>query len=157
MTTITSSRLGTRGHLRTALGRSGLLIGLVMLFFLLALFAPNFLTSRNLMNVLRAVTFNGMIACAMTFVIISGDIDVSVGSAVAWASSLLGTLAITNGWPLLLAVIAVLLVGVVIHMSACFIRLRWSVPSFVVTLALFMSLRGCSAPDHGGVVDHAVP
>ena len=87
-------------RLRNAFSRSGLLFGLVILFLLLWLFAPNFATQRNLFNVLRAVAINGMIACAMTFVIISGDIDVSVGSAVAWASSLLGVLAIKQDWPL---------------------------------------------------------
>lgn len=124
--------------------RSGLLIALILLFVLLALFAPNFLTPRNLLNVLRAVAFNGIIACGMTFIIISGDIDVSVGSAVAWASSLLGILAIEQGWPLGLAVIAVLLQGLVIHAIAGFIRVKWRIPAFVVTLALFMSLRGAA-------------
>jgi simple sugar transport system permease protein len=124
--------------------RSGLLIALILLFFLLALFAPNFLTPRNLLNVLRAVAFNGIIACGMTFIIISGDIDVSVGSAVAWASSLLGILAIQEGWPLGLAVVAVLAQGFVIHATAGFIRVKWKIPAFVVTLALFMSLRGAA-------------
>jgi ribose/xylose/arabinose/galactoside ABC-type transport system permease subunit len=126
------------------ISRSGLMVGLILLFVLLALFAPNFLSSRNLLNVLRAVAFNGMIACGMTFVIISGDIDVSVGSAVAWASSLLGVLAIKQGWPLGLAVIFVLLQAVAIHSLAAFIRAKWAVPAFVVTLALFMSLRGAA-------------
>jgi ribose/xylose/arabinose/galactoside ABC-type transport system permease subunit len=124
--------------------RSGLLIALILLFVGLALIAPNFLTARNLLNVLRAVAFNGIIACGMTFIIISGDIDVSVGSAVAWASSLLGVLAIEHGWPLWLAVIAVLLQGMVIHALAGSIRVRWKIPAFVVTLALFMSLRGAA-------------
>jgi sugar transport system permease protein len=126
------------------LSRSGLLIALLLLFVGLALFAPNFLTSRNLLNVLRAVAFNGIIACGMTFMIISGDIDVSVGSAVAWASSLLGILAIKQGWPLGLAVIAVLIMGALIHAGAGYIRARWAVPAFVVTLALFMALRGAA-------------
>lgn len=126
------------------LSRSGLLAGLVLLFVLLALFAPNFLTPRNQLNVLRAVAFNGIIACAMTFVIISGDIDVSVGSAVAWASSLLGVLAIRLGWPLWLAVVAVLLQATLVHALAGFIRVKWNVPAFVVTLTLFMSLRGAA-------------
>lgn len=126
------------------LSRSGLLVGLVILFILLSLFAPNFLSSRNLLNVLRAVAFNGIIACGMTFIIISGDIDVSVGSAVAWASSLLGVLAIKQGWPLWMAVIFVLLQGIMIHALAGYIRVRWAVPAFVVTLALFMSFRGAA-------------
>jgi ribose/xylose/arabinose/galactoside ABC-type transport system permease subunit len=132
------------GRLREFLSRSGLLVGLTLLFTLLTLFAPNFLTSRNQLNVLRAVAFNGIIACAMTFIIISGDIDVSVGSAVAWASSLLGVLAIEQGWPLGLAVIAVLVQATLVHALAGFIRVRWNVPAFVVTLTLFMSLRGAA-------------
>ena len=132
------------GRLREFASRSGLLIGLVLLFILLSIFAPNFLTSRNMLNVLRAAAFTGMIACGMTFIIISGDIDVSVGSAVAWASSLLGVLAITLGWPLWLAICLVLLQGVLIHSLAALIRVKFNVPSFVVTLTMFLSLRGAA-------------
>jgi simple sugar transport system permease protein len=117
---------------------------LTILFLLMTRFAPNFLTSRNLFNVLRAVAINGIIACAMTFVIISGDIDVSVGSAVAWSSSLLGILAIKQHWPMAAAVAFVLLQGVVLHSLAGWIRVKWSVPAFVVSLTLFMSLKGAA-------------
>lgn len=126
------------------LSRSGLLVALAILFALLVAFAPNFLSERNLFNVLRAVAINGMIACAMTFVIISGDIDVSVGSAVAWSSSLLGVLAIEQHWPLALAVLFVLLQGTLVHALAGSIRVRWGVPAFVVTLTLYMSLKGAA-------------
>jgi simple sugar transport system permease protein len=131
-------------QLGTFLSRSGLLLGLVILFVALALIAPNFLSSRNLLNVLRAVAFNGIIACGMTFIIIQADIDVSVGSAVAWSSSLLGVLAIKQGWPLGVAVIVVLLQGALIHAAAGWFRCRYNVPAFVVTLTLFMSLRGAA-------------
>ena len=124
------------------LSRSGLLVALVILFLLLAQFAPNFLTQRNLFNVLRAVAINGMIACAMTFVIISGDIDVSVGSAVAWSSSLLGVLAIKQGIPLVFAVLIVLVSGMIVHSLAGLIRVRFAIPAFVVTLTMFMTYKG---------------
>jgi sugar transport system permease protein len=127
---------------RDLLSRSGLLVALIVLFILEALFAPNFLSVRNMGSVLRAVAVNGMIACAMTFVIISGDIDVSVGSAVAWCSSLLGVLAIKLHWPLLLAVVVVVVQQIILHMTAGSIRYRWNVPAFVVTLTLYMSLKG---------------
>ncbi|HRX03364.1 MAG: ABC transporter permease [Anaerolineae bacterium] len=141
---VQSSSPTLRDRTSDLLARSGLLIALLLLFLALALFAPNFLTSRNLLNVLRAVAFNGIIACGMTFMIIAGDIDVSVGSAVAWASALLGVLAIQHGWPLGLAVIFVLVQGALIHAGAGYIRVRWAVPAFVVTLALFMALRGAA-------------
>lgn len=141
---VQSSSPTLRDRTSELLARSGLLIALLLLFVALALFAPNFLTSRNLLNVLRAVAFNGIIACGMTFMIIAGDIDVSVGSAVAWASALLGVLTIQEGWPLGLAVIVVLAQGALIHAGAGYIRVKWAVPAFVVTLALFMALRGAA-------------
>lgn len=131
-------------RLREFLSRSGLLVALIILFLLLTQFAPAFLTSRNLFNVLRAVAINGIIACAMTFVIISGDIDVSVGSAVAWSSSLLGILAIKQHWPMAAAMAFVLFQGVVLHSIAGWIRVKWNVPAFVVSLTLFMSMKGAA-------------
>ena len=127
---------------REIFSRSGLLFALIILFLLLWQFAPNFMTQRNLFNVLRAVAVNGMVACAMTFVIISGDIDVSVGSLVAWTSSLLGVLAIKQDWPLVAAVAFVIVLGVVVHSISGWIRVKWSIPAFVVTLAMMMSYKG---------------
>jgi len=124
------------------LSRAGLLLGVIILFALLAAVAPNFTQPRNLFNVLRAVAINGMIACAMTFIIISGDIDVSVGGAVAWSSALLGVLAIKQHWPLPLAVLFVILLGVVIHTAAGSLRVKWGIPAFVVSLAMMMAYKG---------------
>ena len=142
--TKTNSSSGATSRFSSLLSRSGLLLAVIILFAVLAVFAPNFLKLRNLTNVLLAVAFNGIIACGMTLMIIQGDIDVSVGSAVAWCSSLLGVLVIKAGWPLGLAVIVVLAQQVLIHSSAGYIRARWAVPAFVVTLALFLSLRGAA-------------
>src|SRR5436309_15872622 len=74
------------------LNRSGLLLALIILFVVLSLTAPNFLTSRNLLNVVRQVAFVGIIACGMTLVMIAAEVDLSVGSMVAFSSSLLGFL-----------------------------------------------------------------
>jgi len=54
----------------------------------LAFIAPGFLTTDNLLNVLRNVSMQGLIALGMTMVIISGEIDLSVGSAVAFSGCL---------------------------------------------------------------------
>ena len=61
---------------------------LVILCILLAFTATGFLTADNLLNVLRNVSMQGVIAFGMTMVIISGEIDLSVGSAVAFAGCL---------------------------------------------------------------------
>jgi len=137
-----STRTGLQNWVSSIASRSGLLLSLIILFIILAIVAPNFLSSRNLMNVLRSAAFNGIIAWGMTMIIISGDIDVSVGSAVAWSSSLLGVLAISYKWPMPLAIISVLSLAVIMHVIAGAIRCKWNVPAFVVTLTLFMSLKG---------------
>ncbi|GAB4556239.1 MAG: ABC transporter permease [Anaerolineae bacterium] len=146
MATITeaSQRPSLWAVVRRNAGQSGLLLAVIILFVVLAGSAPNFLNPNNLFNVLRAIAFNGIIACGMTFVIISGDIDVSVGSAVAWSSSLLGVLNIKLGVPLELAVFIVLAQGALLHAAAGWIRVQFAIPAFVVTLALFLSLRGAA-------------
>lgn len=131
-------------QVRGLVARSGLLAGLILLIIVLSFMSPAFLTAGNMLNTLRAVAFNGMIACAMTFLIISGDIDISVGSTVAWSSALLGVLAIKLHWPLGLAVLFVLLQQVILHSLAGWIRVKWNIPAFVVTLTLYMSLRGAA-------------
>lgn len=129
-------------NIRILIGRSGLLIALIILFVVLALVAPNFLTARNMLNVLRQVSFVGIIACGMTLALISGNVDLSVGSVVALSSALLGVLYVNMGWPLPLAIVAVLLEATIVGCLAGLIRVRWKIPALIITLALMISLRG---------------
>ena len=134
--------VGVSQRTRRAVGQSGLFLALAALFVALSLIAPNFLTPDNLLNVLRQVAFVGIIAFGMTLVIIGGEVDISVGSAVALSSALLGALHVKAGWPLPLAVLACVLEGILIGLFAGFVRARWNVPSFIATLALYSALRG---------------
>jgi ribose/xylose/arabinose/galactoside ABC-type transport system permease subunit len=129
-------------NIRILIGRSGLLIALIILFVVLALVAPNFLTTRNMLNVLRQVSFVGIIACGMTLALISGNVDLSVGSVVALSSALLGVLYVKLGWPLPLAIVAVLLEATIVGILAGLIRVRWKIPALIISLALMISLRG---------------
>jgi simple sugar transport system permease protein len=106
------------------------------------LLAPNFATSANLLDVLRQAAFTGIIACGMTLLIVAGEIDVSVGSAIAFSSALFGTLAVAFRWPLWLAAIAVVVAGTLLGGGAGAIRAWFNIPSFIVTLATFSALRG---------------
>ena len=120
----------------------GLVAALAALFTLACLIAPNFATAGNLLDVLRQAAFTGIIACGMTLVIVAGEIDVSVGSAIAFSSALFGTLVVTFGAPLWLAALAVVFVGTLLGLGAGAVRACFNVPSFIVTLALFSALRG---------------
>lgn len=120
----------------------GLLLALAALIALASLVAPHFATPGNLLDVLRQAAFTGIIACGMTLVIVAGEIDVSVGSAIAFSSALFGTLAVALQWPLWMATIVVVAVGALMGGGAGAIRAWFNVPSFIVTLAAFSALRG---------------
>jgi simple sugar transport system permease protein len=121
---------------------AGLLVALVVLGVVLTFVAPHFPTMRNLINVLQSVSFLGIVALGMTLVILAGEIDISVGSAMALYSALLGILPARYGWPLWTAVVFVLVLGAAVGGVAGFIRDYFNIPSFIVTLALLSALRG---------------
>ncbi len=127
---------------RTFVGRSGLLLALVLLFVILASVAPNFLSARNMFNVLRQVSFVGIIACGMGLALIGAEVDLSVGSVVALTSSLLGVLSVKLGWPIVPAILVVLAEATLVGAFAGWIRVRWDIPGLIVTIALMLSLRG---------------
>jgi simple sugar transport system permease protein len=133
---------GLAQKLRVWLGRSGLLLALIILFIILSLTAPNFLTSRNLLNVLRQVSFIGIISCGMTLAMIAAEVDLSVGSAVALTSSLFAVFYDKLGWPLWLCGVVCIAGATALGLLAGAIRVRWDIPALIVTLALMISLRG---------------
>lgn len=152
MSAIPSKELSTENsdspsYVRTALvdglrEHAGLLVALATLTFAALLFAPHFATYQNMLNISRQLAFTGIIALGMTLVIVAGEIDISVGSAIAFSSSLLGVVAVHLHVPLPLAVIVVLLVGTAIGLLAGFARALFNIPSFIVTLALYSALQG---------------
>lgn len=130
---------------------AGLIVGIVVLYGALTAFAPNFLTTANQLNILRDAAFVGIIAWGMTLILIAGEIDISVGPHVALAGIVLAKLA-QAGVSLPLAVVLVLLLGGCIGTAAGWLRARFDVPSFIVTLSLWLALRGIAE-----VVSDAVP
>lgn len=124
-------------------GRShvGLIAALIALFAILTPTAPNFLTTENFANVLHQIAYVGIIAWAMTLVILAGEIDISVGSAAAFDGVLLG-LMLEAHWPWQLAILATIAAGTLIGLFAGAIRAVFLIPSFIVTLALYQGLRG---------------
>ncbi len=126
---------------------------LVLLCVVLAVTASGFLTAENLLNVLRNVSMQGVIAFGMTMVIISGEIDLSVGSAVAFSACLTAFLTqkLSGEWaslPILfaigIAIVFALVIGFFFGVFTGFMRTRYQVPSFITTLALMTGLSGAA-------------
>ena len=121
---------------------------LAVLCVALALAAPGFFTAENLLNVLRNISMQGIIALGMTMVIIAGEIDLSVGSAVAfagcWMAWLTGHLgaAVSPVPAVLIAMLITIGTGLVPGWITGVLRTRYGVPSFITTLALLTGLSG---------------
>jgi sugar transport system permease protein len=131
------------------------LVLIALILFLMAA-APGFASINNLLNVLRAVSMMGIIAFGMTAVIISGEIDLSVGAGAALAGCILGWTCgvLTDSAGPVLAVIAgclaAIAAGVCVGIFTGKMREWFNVPSFITTLALFAALRGFANLISGG-------
>lgn len=141
-----------RGVVKARANEVGLLAAAIALFVVMTYIAPNFSTTDNLLNILRDSAFVGIIAWGMTLVIVGGEIDISVGAAAAFASVLLAKLNSSVGVPLVPAILVTLVVGTGFGLFAGYLRAEFEVPSFITTLALFISLRGAAQ-----VMSDAVP
>jgi len=132
---------GIRSFIRANLG---ILTGLVVLCVVIAVLNPNFLTTNNLLNVLRQTSTNLYLALAMTMVIILGGIDLSVGSVMALSGVVTAMLIALFGAPLLLAVAAGLLVGTLFGALNGYVAATTVIPPFIITLATLNIGRGAA-------------
>jgi len=116
-------------------------IALAIECVVLSLATDTFLTSENLTNVLRQNAFPAIVAAGMTFVILTGGIDLSVGAVVA-LSGVFCADALVHGWPLGAAVAMGLGTGLVVGIVNALVITRVRVPPFIVTLAMMLVVRG---------------
>ena len=125
---------------------------LLVMIVLFGIIAKNFLSVSNLFNILRSISFKGIIACMMTLVIISGEIDLSVGSTVAFAGVVTAyfnklfsqTLGMPAAAAILAAMVLALALSALVGMVIAMITTRLRVPSFIVTMAAMQLLRGAA-------------
>jgi len=115
-----------------------LIIALMVLVITMSLMTDRFLKISNLFNILTQVSINGVLAAGMTFVIISGGIDLSVGSVLAIVGVVFA-LAKSN---LVLALIASVALGMIIGFANGLIITKFDIQPFIVTLASMTILRG---------------
>jgi ribose/xylose/arabinose/galactoside ABC-type transport system permease subunit len=143
-------------RLGKALGKVRMEAILVVLCLLLAYKAPHFLTSQNLLTILRSVSMQGVIAFGMTLVIIVGEIDLSVGATVSFAGCLMAWLT-QRGLPIPLNAALTIALGYTQGAFVGWMRSRYLIPSFITTLALLTSLKGAALELTGGFPITAFP
>lgn len=127
--------------LTDALGMVVVLAALIVLFGLLS---RHFWTWRTLQSVVNQIPDLTVIAVGMTLVLIAGGIDLSVGSVLALSGAVLGIAMTDWGWPLFPAILACLSVGAGCGLASGLVTVRWSIPSFIVTLGMLEVARGAA-------------
>ena len=130
------------------LREAGIGVALVLICVVFIFAAPHFASYRNMMNIFTQISINTVIAVGMTFVILLGGIDLSVGSVLALCTIVAG-LTITSealpaGLAISLAVLASLVVGALCGLFNGFVSERWRIHSFVVTLGMLNIARGAA-------------
>jgi ribose transport system permease protein len=123
-------------------GATGPLIGLLMLSVFLSVATDRFLSVRNALNILDQITVLGVMSVGMTFVILIGGIDLSVGSVLALSMMIMGWLGNIAGLPMAVAIPLALLVSAVSGLIVGVLVTRLRVPAFIATLAMMSVARG---------------
>lgn len=125
------------------LKKLGPLIGLIALFVIISVLNDSFLEFSNLKNLLRQVSINALIAFGMTFVILTGGIDLSVGSILALASAMMANF-IVSGMDPLLAIFVAAGIGAILGAFNGIVIAYGKVAPFIATLAAMTIYRGAT-------------
>ena len=135
----------------------GILIALVALCLDLAIASPVFLTTSNFLNVFQQISINFVVAVGMTFVIISGGIDLSVGSNIALSGLLMGILMKNFGVPVIVTIaVCILFSGIIGLVNGALISFL-SLPPFIATLGTMSIVRGAAYTVTGGQPIYTFP
>jgi ribose transport system permease protein len=129
--------------IRRWLSSYGIFIALAAECLALGIATDAFFTTGNLMNVLRQNAFTAILAAGMSFAILTGGIDLSVGSVVA-LSGILCADVLVRGWGLAAGIAAGLLVGLAVGAVNGLVVTKVGIPPFIVTLAMMLIARGAA-------------
>ncbi|MGC5614945.1 ABC transporter permease [Georgenia sp. Z1491] len=131
-------------------------VALLLVFVAAIVFSPRrggeivFLNSENLLNIVRATSEIGIIAIGMTFVILIGGIDLSVGSVLGLAATGVASLLMVNQMGVIAAVLIILAIGAAFGAAQGLITARFGIQAFIVTLAGLQIARGLARIWSGG-------
>ena len=117
------------------------LVGLVLLISIVSILNPAFLSTKNILNILRQTSVNAVIAAGMTFVILTGGIDLSVGSILAISGAVCASLMV-SGQNMIIAVLIAIVIGGAVGFFNGFVIAKGKLQPFIATLATMTVLRG---------------
>lgn len=142
---------------RELLSRSGPLGGLIALCVVMTILSPYFLTFNNLFNVGTQIAVIAILALGQTFVIVSGGIDLSVGSVLALAGVVFGWATVVANLPLPMALVLGIGSGALAGLVNGLLITLGNLPPFIATLAMLSAARGLALVISGGVPLNPIP
>ena len=126
------------------INKYGIYLAFIFLVMILTIISPPFLKPSNIINILRQISITGIIAVGMTFVIITGGIDLSVGSVLALSAVVAASFAHPDEYPLLVPLLLGLLVGLSLGTLNGILIAKKRLAPFIVTLGMMTAARGLS-------------
>jgi ribose transport system permease protein len=117
---------------------------LIILLIGFSLASPNFMQTSNMIAILQATSVNGVLAVAVTLVIITGGIDLSIGTMMTFCAVITGVVLTYAGLPLLLGVIAAIATGAGSGLASGTFVAKMKIPPFIATLGMMLILKGLS-------------
>jgi D-xylose transport system permease protein len=117
-------------------------VGLAVIWAIFQFENDRFLSAENLTNLMLQITATGLISVGIVYVLLLGEIDLSVGAVSGLAAAVMAVLNVQHGWNPYLAIAAGVLVGTAIGLFQGSVFSRFGVPSFVVTLAGLLAWQG---------------
>lgn len=139
--TVKPARIARRGVAQQKLLAFASLIVLVIGF---SLASPNFFQVSNIMAILQATSVNGVLAVGVTLIIITGGIDLSIGTLMTFCSVIAGVVLTWLGMPLRVGVIAAIAAGALCGLISGTFVARMKIPPFIATLGMMLMLKGLS-------------
>ena len=136
-----SARLTPSGGAQQKLLAFASLIVLVIGF---SLASPNFFQVSNIMAILQATSVNGVLAVGVTLIIITGGIDLSIGTLMTFCAVMTGVVLTWGGLPLPFGVLAALGTGAACGLVSGSLVARMRIPPFIATLGMMLVLKGMS-------------
>ena len=134
---------GNKGGIGRFFAKYGIYVAFAMLFLILSFTSESFLTTSNLLNILRQVSIIGIVAIGMSFVIITGGIDLSVGSVMALSAVVAASFAQADlNHALYIPIFMGMIVGLACGIFNGVLIAKWKVTPFIATLGMMTAARG---------------
>jgi len=124
------------------LASARVVLGLALIWIIFQSQNDRFLSAENLTNLMLQITAIGLISVGIVYVLLLGEIDLSVGAVSGLAAAVMAVLNVKHGWSPYLAIVAAVLVGTAIGLLQGSLFSRFVIPSFVVTLAGLLAWQG---------------